>query len=95
MAKVTSKEAGAAETAENRAEAKPRQAPEKEQNISQEFASTQEAVYKANELAVHAKKLFGTRQECVAAALQAVGKTEGTVAEAKKIVEKFLSREVK
>ena len=55
----------------------------------------QESVYSVNELAANARKIFGTRQECVAAALKASGKTECTVSEAKKIVEKFLKKEVK
>ena len=55
----------------------------------------QESVYPASELAANAKKVFGTRQECVAAALKAAGKTECTVTEAKEIVGKFLKREVK
>ena len=54
-----------------------------------------ESVYSVNELAANARKIFGTRQECVAAALKASGKTECTVSEAKKIVEKFLKKEVK
>ena len=53
------------------------------------------SVYPVGELATNAKKLFGSKQECVVAALKAAGKTECTVAEAKKIVEKFLKREVK
>lgn len=55
----------------------------------------QDAVYSANELAANARKIFGTRQECVAAALRASGKTECTVQEAKGIVEKFLKKEVR
>ncbi len=88
MAKETTKEARAAETAETKAEVA-QEAPKKEQKASQE------SVYQASELAANAKKVFGTRQECVAAALRAAGKTECTVTEAKEIVEKFLKREVK
>lgn len=54
-----------------------------------------ESVYSADELAANAKKIFGTRQECVTAALRAAGKSRCTVSEAKEIVEKFLKREVK
>ena len=57
--------------------------------------TAEESVYPASELAANAKKVFGTRQECVAAALKAAGKTECTVTEAKEIVGKFLKREVK
>lgn len=57
--------------------------------------AAQESVYSVNELAANARKIFGTRQECVAAALKASGKTECTVSEAKKIVEIFLKKEVK
>ncbi len=88
MAKETTKEARAAETAETKAEVA-REAPRKEQKASLE------SVYSANELAANAKKVFGTRQECVAVALKAAGKTECTVTEAKEIVGKFLKREVK
>ncbi len=88
MAKETTKEARTAETAEIKAEVA-QEAPKKEQKASQE------SVYPASELAANAKKVFGTRQECVAAALKAAGKAECTVTEAKEIVEKFLKREVK
>lgn len=88
MAKETTKEARAAETAETKAEVV-QEAPQKEQKASQE------SVYSASELAANAKKVFGTRQECVAAALKAAGKTECTVTEAKEIVGEFLKREVK
>ncbi len=86
MAKETSKEA---RTAETKAEVEQEQAPKKEQK------TLQESVYSVSELAANAKKVFGTRQECVAAALRTAGKTECTVTEAKEIVEKFLKREVK
>ena len=88
MAKETTKEARATETAETKAEVV-QEASQKEQKASQE------SVYSASELAANAKKVFGTRQECVAAALKAAGKTECTVTEAKEIVGKFLKREVK
>lgn len=57
--------------------------------------ATQEPAYSVNELAANAKRIFGTRQECVDAALKASGKTESTVSEAKKIVGNFLKKEVK
>ncbi len=88
MAKETTKEARAAETTEPKAEVV-QEAPQKEQKASQE------SVYSASELAANAKKVFGTRQECVAAALKVAGKTECTVTEAKEILGKFLKREVK
>lgn len=88
MAKETTKEARATETAETKVEVV-QEASQKEQKASQE------SVYSASELAANAKKVFGTRQECVAAALKAAGKTECTVTEAKEIVGKFLKREVK
>ncbi len=89
MAKETTKEARTAETAETKAEVAQEQDPNKEQK------TLQESVYPVSELAANAKKVFGTRQECVAAALKAAGKTECTVTEAKEIVKKFLKREVK
>ena len=89
MAKETSKVVGTAETAETKAEVAQEQATKKEQK------TLQESVYPASELAANAKKVFGTRQECVAAALKAAGQTECTVTEAKEIVGKFLKREVK
>lgn len=85
--KETSKDAK--ETAGNKMETVNRQAEKKEQRVPRE------SVYSAGELAANAKKVFGTRQECVAAALKAAGKTECTVTEAKMIVEKFLKREVR
>ena len=88
MAKETTKEARATETAETKVEVV-QEASQKEQKASRE------SVYSASELAANAKKVFGTRQECVAAALKAAGKTECTVTEAKEIVKKFLKREVK
>lgn len=89
MAKETSKVVETAETAETKAEVAQEQATKKEQK------TLQESVYSASEMAANAKKVFGTRQECVAAALKAAGKTECTVTEAKEIVGKFLKREVK
>lgn len=88
MAKETSKDAKAAETAENKAEVMQDQAPKKAK-------AAKEPVYTAGEFAANAGKIFGTRQECVVAALKAVGKSECTVSEAKEIVGKFLKREVK
>lgn len=87
MARETTKDAKTAEALENKEAAV--QAPKKEQKV------LQESVYPAGELAANAKKVFGTRQECVAAALRASGKTDCTVSEAKRIVEKFLNREVR
>lgn len=86
MAKETSKEA---RTAEIKVEVTQEQTPKKEQK------TLQESVYSASELAANAKQVFGTRQECVAAALKAAGKTECTIAEANEIVKRFLKKEVK
>lgn len=85
MAKEISKDAKTAEVNESKADAVTVQASKSEQK----------SIYTINELAANAKKVFGTRQECVMAALKAAGKMECTVAEAKVIVEKFLKREVK
>lgn len=84
MAKETAKNAVAAE---KQAEAG--------QELRNEPKAEKESAYSVSELAANAKKIFGTRQECVAAALKAAGKTECTVTEAKEIVGKFLRREVK
>lgn len=84
MAKETVKDAM---TAEKQAEAG--------QELKNEPKAGKESAYPVSELAANAKKIFGTRQECVSAALRADGKTECTVSEAKVIVEKFLKKEVK
>lgn len=89
MAKETSKDVKVAETAENKADVTQEQVPK------QEPKAAKEPVYPAGEFAVNARKIFGTRQECVVAALKAAGKSACTVSEAKEIVEKFLKREVK
>lgn len=89
MAKEIQKDAKAAEAQENKAGAAQEQAPVKGQKPASESA------YPASELAANAKKIFGTRQECVAAALKAAGKEECTITEAKGIVKKFLERGVK
>lgn len=89
MARETSKDVKATGTAENKAEVVQEQTPKKEQRTAQE------AVYSLSEFAVNAVEIFETRQECVAAALKAAGKTECTISEAKEIVDKFLKREVK
>lgn len=89
MARETSKDVKATGTAENKAEVVQQQTPKEEQRTEQE------AVYSLSEFAVNAGEIFETRQECVAAALKAAGKTECTISEAKEIVDKFLKREVK
>lgn len=53
-----------------------------------------ETVYTAEELS-NASERFGTRKECVAAALEYYGKDKATLKEAKELVNKFLSKEVK
>lgn len=82
--KETTKNATAAETAEQ-----PTEAPAQKQKAQKE------SVYSVKELAANASKIFKTRQECVVAALKVDGKAEYTVSEAKEIVEKFLKKEVK
>lgn len=67
---------------------------EVKKDIPKQKKILQEAVYSINELAANARKVFGTRQECVIAALKANGRTEYTVSEAKHIVDKFLRQEV-
>jgi len=84
MSKETAKNASAVGK-----QAEIEQIPKKKPRVAKESA------YPVSDLAVNAKKIFGTRQECVLAALKAAGKTECTVSEAKGIVEKFLKREVK
>ena len=88
MAKETAKNAVAAEK-----QAEAWQEPKNEPK--NELKAEKESAYPVSELAANAKKIFGTRQECVSAALKASGKTECTVSEAKVIVEKFLKKEVK
>ena len=89
MAKETSKDVKEAESAGSKVEAAQVQAPKKEQKAAKE------PVYSVSELATNAKKIFGTRQECVLAALKTAGKSECTVSEAKENVETFLKKEVK
>ncbi len=54
-----------------------------------------EPVYPVSGFAGSARSLFGTRPECVVAALKAAGKQEYTMTEAKEIVKKFLKKEVR
>lgn len=56
-------------------------------------AST-ESVYPASELAEN-HKLFGVNRDIVVIALRKAGKKEATFAEAKDIIDKFKSKEVK
>lgn len=85
MAKEALKNAKGSEIVENNVES----VSEKGQK------AVQQSMYSVGELAANARKLFGTRQECVITALKSAGKTECTVMEAKGIVEKFLKREVR
>lgn len=66
-----------------------------EQSKSAPAKAPKESVYKVSELAANAKAVFGTRPECVTAALREDGKEEYTVSEAKVAVQKFLKKEVK
>ncbi|MCI8418850.1 MAG: hypothetical protein HFI33_15365 [Lachnospiraceae bacterium] len=54
-----------------------------------------EPVYTAEELANAAKELFGTRRECVLAALRESGIQSCTRSVAKKLVEAYRKKEVK
>ena len=65
-----------------------------EQAVKKEQKALQESIYTCNELSANAKKVFGTRPECVEAALKAAGKEDYTVDEAKQVVKNFLKREV-
>ncbi len=67
----------------------------REAEPKREKAPGKESVYMAGELAANARKLFGTRPECVMAALKAVGRRECTVSEAEGIVKKYLKKEVR
>lgn len=51
--------------------------------------------YEALELARNAGRLFGTRGECVEAALRAAGMRECTLKEAQETVARFLEKEVR
>ena len=51
-------------------------------------------VYSAVELSRAAEKIFGTRQECAAAALKAAGIKAATKEEAEKVIRNFLNKEV-
>lgn len=89
MSKEISKDVKVSGSIEKNAEAMQEQVAERYQKAASD------PVYSASEFADNAKKIFGTRQECVVAALKAAGKSECTVSEAKMIVGKFLKREVK
>ncbi len=65
------------------------------QNRSPSAKVPKESVYKVEELAANAKTVFGTRPECVTAALREGGREVYTVSEAKTVVQKFLKKEVK
>lgn len=54
-----------------------------------------ESTYTAEEFSANAVKLFGTRKECVSAALKAAGITTCTLSKARDVVEKFIKKEVK
>ncbi len=51
-------------------------------------------MYSAKELSAAAEKIFGTRQECAAAALKAAGMKAATKEEAEKVIKIFLNKEV-
>lgn len=100
MAKETSKDVKPKEVAQKGAA--PLEAVQKQESAFVQEAekrkktkeSSQESLYPAGELAANAKNIFGFRQECVAAALKAAGKTAYTLSEAKEIVNEFLKKEV-
>lgn len=54
-----------------------------------------EAVYTVEEFAENAKSVFGTRKECVTAALKNSGITACGVSRAKEAVEAFMKKEVR
>ena len=56
--------------------------------------ATTESVYTASELAANCK-LFGVNREIVVIALRKAGKEAATFAEAKTIIDKFRTKEVK
>lgn len=60
-------------------------------------AKAAEAVYEVREFARSAKKIFGKKAnaDLVTAAFNVCGKTKATLSEAKEIVGKFMSKEVK
>ncbi|MCI8564297.1 MAG: hypothetical protein HFH69_12435 [Lachnospiraceae bacterium] len=58
-------------------------------------AKGQEAVYTVEELAAGAETLYGTRPECVTAALREKGITACAKEEAGEIVGRFIRKEVK
>lgn len=57
-------------------------------------AASTESVYSASELAAN-YKLFGVNRDVVVIALRKAGKNEATFAEAKDIIDKFRTKEVK
>ena len=57
-------------------------------------AAPPESVYSASELAAN-YKLFGVNRDIVVVALRKAGKKEATFSEAKAIVDKFKTKEVK
>lgn len=57
-------------------------------------AAPAESVYSASELATN-HKLFGVSREIVVIALRKAGKTTASFAEAKSIIDKFKTKEVK
>ena len=54
-----------------------------------------EPEYTVAELAQHSKAVFGVMPECVIAAFRVAGVEKATKTEAKKIVTKFMTKEVK
>lgn len=89
MSKEMSKDVETRESVKTRTEISREQVSKKEQKGSRE------SKYSVNELAANAKKVFETRKECVVAALKAAGVSECTVTEARMIVRKFLTKEVR
>jgi len=68
-----------------------------EQMVAATKEAVAESIYTAEELANSSTKVFGAkvRRDCVVASFRCAGVTSATVAEAKKIVNAFLQREVK
>lgn len=58
-------------------------------------AQAKEDIYSADELVGAARSIFKVEPECVRAALNYAGKNGASLTEAKKLVNKFMNKEVK
>lgn len=75
---------------------KPKAAPVKEKvdTVKEKVETVNESVYTAEELAAN-HKVFNTSREIVEVALRLAGKKSASFREAKAIIEKFKTKEVK